>query len=365
MALKVLQVITPSRVSGAERSLTSLCVALRDAGHHVLIATKPYQEFVDFVQERGLQARTLGISGKVNVVAPFRLAALAREFQAEVIHTHLSTAAWHGSFAGRVAGLPVVAHVRALNTATTFRLADRVIAISQAVKAHLVRQGLDADRIDVVYTGIDPKGYRLPCGREEARERLGLPRDGPIVGIVAHLTRKKGHHVFLEAFARAVERRPDALAVFVGEGGQQPALEAQAEALGITERLRFAGYQEDVLPWYAAMDIVALPSIAREGLPRTLLEAGLMERATVSSDISGAAEIVREGKTGYLVTPDDPEALAERLVALLGSEATRDRFGARARSLISEKFTTQRMLEGTLESYRRAGVRIPNPPASD
>ena len=351
--MNVLQIVTPSRVSGAERSAISLCLALRDAGHRVLVVTKPHADFEAFVRSRGLEVRPLRISGKLNLLAPGRLARLAEEFGADLLHTHLSTAAWSGALAGRLAGRPVISHVRALNSATAFRLADRVIAISHAVKRHLVSQGMEADLIDVVYTGIDPDEYQLPFSREEAKARLGYDADALVTGVVAHLTPKKGHHVFLEALSRVTERVAAVHALLVGEGQQRTALEQQARDLGLQNRVRFAGYQSDVLPYYAAMDVVALPSIAGEGLPRTLLEAGLLGRAAVASDLSGAGEIIRPGETGYLAPPGDVGALADRLTELLSEPDRRERFGARARTWIQEQFTPARMLEDTLAAYAR------------
>jgi len=355
--VNVLQVITPSRVSGAERSTAALCEGLAAAGHRVVIACKRDSPFVEFAAERGLDVRPLGISGKLNVLAAGRIARLAREIEADVVHAQLSTAAWQSSLARPLMDAPVVAHVRALNRAAAFRLADRVIAISRAVKQHLVEQGMESERIHVVYTGIDPERYRPTLSREAARERLDIAPERRVIGVVAHLTRKKGHHVFLEALALVAQRAPDVQAILVGEGEDEPALRALTAALGLAGRVTFAGYQGDVLPYYAAMDVLALPSIGGEGLPRVLLEAGLAERAVVATALSGAPEIVRDGETGYLAPPGDAAALAERLVALLEDEERRRRFGERARAWIAATFTPARMVEETLAVYHRAGAR--------
>ncbi|HEU4754055.1 MAG TPA: glycosyltransferase, partial [Armatimonadota bacterium] len=290
-------------------------------------------------------------------MGPFRVARFAREMEAAVIHTQLSTAAWHGSLAGRLTGLPVVAHVRALNRPGWYRLARRVIAVSHAVKDHLVALGMPAERVDVVYNAVDPDRYYLPCTRQEARGRLALPEDATVVGVVAHLTEKKGHAVFLEAFARVAGRHPRAVALFLGEGPEREALSAQAKASGLAGRVLFAGFHRDVLPFYAAMDLVVLPSIEGEGLPRALLEGGLLGRPTLGTRLSGVPEIVREGESGFIVPVRDPQALAEKLEVLLADPALRERMGAAGREYISATFTVEAMVNGTLETYRRAGVR--------
>jgi glycosyltransferase involved in cell wall biosynthesis len=356
--MNICQVITPSKIAGAERSTTSLCEHLQRAGHRVIVGCKQGSPLIPVMREAGLDAHPLAISGKVNLRAPFRIAALARLIDADVIHTQLSTAAWHGSIAARLLRVPSVAHVRALNHPFWYSLATRIIAISRAVKECLVARGVDPARIDVVYNGIDPARYYAPCSREEARARLGLPAGGPLIGVVAHLTPKKGHAYFLDAFARVVPRHPDASAVFVGDGRKREALAEQVRQLGLEGRVIFAGFQPDVLPYYAAMDLVVLPAISMEGLGRALLEGGLLRRATVGTTIGGMKEVIREGETGFLVTPGDVDLLVERMDVLLADPALRDRMGNAAHDWVAATFTSGAMVAGTLESYRRAGVRM-------
>ncbi len=352
--MNICQVITPSRISGAERSTMGLCEHLQRAGHRVRIGCKAGSPLIEAMRAAGLDVHSLRISGKGNLLAPFRLAGFARDFGAEVLHSQLSSAAVHATLAGRLLHIPSIAHVRALNSALCYRFATRVIAVSHAVRDHLVRQGLSGERVDVVYNGVDPARYYLPCTREEARVRLGLPLDALVVGVVAHLTEKKGHAVFLEAFRQLAAQCPDAVALFLGEGGQREPLELQAESLGLSSRVQFCGFHADVLPFYAAMDIVALPSIGGEGLPRALLEGGLLRRPCVGTRLSGAPEIVREGETGFLVPIRDAAALADRLQTLAGDAALRERFGAAAHDWISTRFSVQAMIDGTLNCYERA-----------
>ncbi|MBI3910943.1 MAG: glycosyltransferase [Armatimonadetes bacterium] len=354
--MRILQVITPARMAGAERSMLSLCEHLAHAGHEVVVIAKPGVELLAAARSLGLAAEGHPIGGKANLLAPALLARLARRHRADVLHTHLSTASLWGSYAGLLSGVPCVAHVRALNSAACFLAARRIIAVSQAVKDHLVAQRISPDRIDVVYTGIDPARYHLSLSREVARERLGLARDAVIVGVAAHLSPRKGHAVLLEALARLGETRPPVRALCVGDGNLRPALENQAQALGIAERVTFAGYQPDVLPWYAAMDVVALPAVEGEGLPRTLLEGGFLGLPAIASRISGTPEIVADGRTGYLVPPGDADALAERLGQLAADADLRRRLGEAARERIRRTFTVAAMVQGTLAAYQRAGV---------
>ncbi len=355
--MRILQVITPSKVAGAERSTTSLCEHLVRAGHEVIVACKAGSELIPVMRDVGLDVRGVEMSGKLNFAAIPRLAQLARKERVDVIHTHLSTAAQWGCFTGQFLGIPAVAHVRALNQQHCYQLADRIIAVSQAVKDHLVAQGTDGHRIDVVYNGIDPERYYMPMPEAEAKARLGFTPEQVVFGIVGHLSARKGHTVFLDAFARIANDLPEAAALFVGEGVQREALEQQARDLGIASRVIFAGFQGDVLPYYAAMDVVVLPAVSIEGLGRVTLEGGLLGRPAIGSDMGGIPETIREGETGYVVPAGDALTLADRMGRLGGDADLRRRMGATARAWVGKTFTIEAMIAGTLATYRRAGVK--------
>jgi glycosyltransferase involved in cell wall biosynthesis len=349
--LNILQVITPSKVAGAERTTTSLCEHLKQRGHHVVVICKAGQPLIPLMKSVGLDVRALRIGGKLNVAAPLRIAQVARAEQVQVINAQLSSAALWGSIAGRIAGVPTVATVRALNTKTCYQLADRVIAVSQAVKSHLVRQGMDADRIDVVYNGIDPHRYHAALPPLEAKKQLGIPPDTLLCGVTAHLTVKKGHHAFLQAAATVSRSVPGVRFVLLGEGPERARLEALARELGIAEQVWFAGFHHDVLPFYAAMDVVVLPSIAGEGLPRVLLEASCLGKAVVGTAISGVPELVLDGQTGFIVRPGSHEALATRMRELLSNAELRQRFGAAARERVLTHFNVDMMVRQTESIY--------------
>lgn len=352
--MRVLQVITPSRIAGAERSTASLCEHLVQAGHEVRVVCKAGHPLVRVMRSAGLDVVEARIGGKLNLTAPIRLARLAKAMQAEVIHTQLSSAALWGTVAGRLAGIPVVAHVRALNTKTCYQWADRTIAISHAVKRHLEAQGMAGERIDVVYTGLDARRYTRSLSPSAAKAGLGIAPDQPTIGVVAHLTPKKGHAIFLEAAARVAARSPEARFLLLGEGPMHQSLVAQAERLGLTNQVQFLGFHADVSPFYAAMDVVVLPSIAGEGLPRTLLEAGFLGIPVIGTALSGVPEIIVDGTTGFIVPPGAPEPLAERILQLAGSEKLRARMGVAGTARIRDHFSVPSMVARTVATYERA-----------
>lgn len=358
--MNILLVITPSKIAGAERSTVSLAQHLARRGHKVVVACKRGHPLVEVMRRADVDVRELAISGKLNFRAPLLLARLIRCEAIDVVHTQLSTAALWGSLAARWTGRPVLAHVRALNTKWCYLLADRIVANSYGVKTHLVRQGVPSARIDVIYNGIDAQCYGSLLSPAEARRLCGLPPEGALVGVVAHLTAKKGHACFLEAASAVLRSVPDATFLFLGDGPERARLEARVAALGLAERVIFAGFREDVCPWMRAMDLVVLPSIAMEGFGRVLVEAALMGKPAVTTDLGGTAEVVEEGVTGHVVPPGDSAALAAAMLRILADAPRRTVMGEAARRRALQRFTVERMVEETEAAYRA----LLQPPAS-
>jgi glycosyltransferase involved in cell wall biosynthesis len=351
--LRILQVITPHKIAGAERSTTSLCEHLAQAGHEVIVACRRHHALIPVMREVGLDVRGMAIGGKFNLAAPLRLARLARQEGVEIINTQLSTAALWGSIAGRLAGVPTVATVRALNDKSFYLLAHRVIAVSHAVKKHLVAQGMRAEKIDVVYNGIDPERYHLSLTREAARAQLGLDPVAVVFAVVGHLSARKGHAIFLDAAARIADRAPGHRYLFAGEGPERANLERRAERLGLGNQVRFSGFLADINPVYAAADVVVLPAVAGEGLPRVLMEAGLLGRPVIGTHLSGTPEIIEEGVTGRIVPPGNAATLAEAMLQLGTDAGLRARLGAAGSERVRRLFTIPAMVEGTVGVYER------------
>ena len=343
--LTVLQVITQRRFSGAECICLWLSSALQARGHRVVLACKPGAMMHNAAVDRGLEVHLPAMSGKLNFPAPFRLAHLAREVGADVIHTHLSSASLWGGLAGRIAGVPVVSHVHALNSPCPSRRASLIVTCSEGVRAHLIARGLPEDRVRAVLNGVDPLRLDDLAPPGQVRAELGIPPDAPVVGCVAHLSPKKGQEYLLRAVAALAPRWPQLQCLLVGEGPMQRQLEGLAWKLGIADRFRLPGYRPDAMSLMNVMDVVVLPQVAKEGLGLALVEAALLGKPTVASDAPGITEALAADETGLLFPPGDAEALAECLDRLLSDAALRLRLGSAGRERALRIFALDTMAE--------------------
>lgn len=298
--------------------------------------------------------------------------------RADVIHLHGYGATTFGRLAAAWRKIPVVLHEHANHTTTPWfqRVADRVlapytdiaIAVSKSTATFVIQARLvPKQRVHVVYLGAPLDEFARPRTAGEvaaARAELGMPADALVVGTVTRLMPSKGNQFFVEAIGRLAPRLPQARFVIVGEGELQADLEAQARALGVADRLLFAGFRRDVAAAYSALDIAVFPSLW-EGTPLTAFEALAMGKPIVSTDADGLSDILTPGTDALVVPRRDGPALAEAIAALAGDPARRESLGAAAR-LTGQRYGIDRfvrrmerlydLLHETSRATRRQGI---------
>jgi glycosyltransferase involved in cell wall biosynthesis len=245
--------------------------------------------------------------------------------------------------AAEAAGVPMVLHCRkavplsARERAVTNRVARRVICVSPSLRDHYLQQGIRAELCRVIPNGID-SGLRPTRDAGAMRQLLGLPADACVVGSVGSLLSLKRLDMLLDAFALAVTTVPGLRCVIVGAGPMEQAWRARAERLGIAPAVLFAGFRTDALDCINTFDIFVLSS-QQEGMPRVILEAMLMGKPVVATDVVGTRDVVRDGGTGYLVALDDAPAMAQRLMRLAESASLRTRLGDCGRRWVQAEFS--------------------------
>lgn len=229
-------------------------------------------------------------------------------------------------------------------------LPNRVVCVSNSVRRAVVeRERLDPDRVTVIHNGV-PKPKPVEDGEvREAREELGIDAESPVIGMVANMNRPvKGVRFFLEAAAEVSRREPQTAFLLVGGGREIDSHRHRVQKLGIGARVFFAGFREEVEPYYEMMDVSVLSSLS-EGLSITLLESMSRSIPVVVTSVGGNPEVVRDGESGYLVPPRDPSSLARRILALIRDPERREEMGERARERIEHEFA----LDVTAERYAR------------
>jgi glycosyltransferase involved in cell wall biosynthesis len=271
------------------------------------------------------------------------LAAAARRFQADVFHTHLSTASWWCGWLEQFGGPPSIGHVHGFTSAKWHRHQRHLIACSTAVKQDLVEKGIAADRITALHYPVDASDLPITRSRADVRRELGAEEETPVVGTFAHLSPKKGYRELIQAAALVLNVFPTAQFWVFGEGPLRNELEQTSRRLGIADRFKLFGFRRDVANSMSAIDIMCLPS-HREPFGLVYIEAALSQKPVIACRAGGVPEIVSHGETGLLIPPPtsasemDHLALVDALFELLDNRSAALAMGRQAREAALDRF---------------------------
>ena len=367
MKKRILQFIGSFHQGGSERQATALSCALKAEGtNDIYVAT---------LNKEGVLRGTMDEAGftdipefpltsffNANFVRQVRsCAAYLKENKIDLVHTHDFYTNVFGMAAASLAGVTAkVASKRETGGMRSssqefveklaFGRAEAIVANSIAVRNHLTARGISADKINVIYNGLDLPGFE---NAQKNSEKFGLPTDENIrfVTLVANLRHAvKNVPMFMRAAKRVAEAVPNTHFVVAGEGELEAELMAMAVELGIRDKVHFIGRCSDIPSLLSASSACVLTSIA-EGFSNSILEYMAAGKPVVATNVGGAAEAVVDGETGYLVASDDDTKMAEHLIELLKDDGKAIEFGDAGRAVVQGKFSQEAQLHNTLGLY--------------
>jgi glycosyltransferase involved in cell wall biosynthesis len=352
MSPSVLHVDTAASWRGGQNQVLLTATGMAARGHAVAVACRRGGPLAGRLASVGLPAHELPFRGDLWPPAVVALATLLRRTRPRALVLHDPHAVSAGLVAARLSARPLLVAVRRVDfplrsflSRAKYAACDRVVVVSRAIGAVVEAGGIVPSRLRLVYEGV-PDRAPLPGGTAALAE-LGVPEGVPVIGNVAALTGHKDHATLVEALAIARPRCPEARLVILGVGELQGELEALVRARGLVDRVVFAGFREDLDRILPAFSLFCLSS-RLEGLGTSLLDAMALGLPVVATAAGGIPEAVEDGVSGRVVPPRDPKALAAALVDVLGDDERRRAYGAAGRRRFLERFTADRMVEGTL-----------------
>jgi glycosyltransferase involved in cell wall biosynthesis len=315
--------------------------------------------------QAGIQVHEVPASAK-RARAAVLLHRLLSQKKFDVVHAnepHALTAAW---LAGAHKKLPVVASRRVAyrlqNNAiarSRYLMAKRILAVSRFVAASVLESGIPADRVEVVYEGVEVPPAITPEAHERARQRWGVAANERLLGCVGYLLPEKGQESMLRAMPEVRAKFPGTRLLLAGDGPCRTRLEGLVKQLDLQDAVIFAGFVKDVAQVYAALNIFVFPSLA-EPLGTSLLAAMAWGLPVLAVASGGVPEYVDDGENGLLVAESDPQLAADGLLRLLTNDSLRTQLCRNARQTIENKFSARRMVENTLSAYQKvSGGRFP------
>ncbi len=363
--------------TGAERSLALLALGLSARGHEVAVLAPGPWALREELEAGGVSVTVVPVrqcwlvqygsqplwrqaARGLHFAWPDpgsrELRAWLTEFEPDVVHVNCLSHL-RGAAAARSLGLPVVWHLREILPPGPRRRwfagrlrsdAARIVAVSEAVAAWVRQEGL-GDRVEVVHNGVDP-----PVGgfeREAPRAHFDLPPEAVVVGLFSQLVVHKGALDLVRAAHAAVSETPELHFLIAGRGPASFADQLQREmASGAAAgQIYLVPPQPEIWELLAAVDVLALPTLWPDPLPRAVMEAMAAGRPVVAYEDGGVPEMVVNGETGLLCQPGDVGGLTRAIIEMAGNEALRSRLGEagrkRARSLFSVERHVDKMEE--------------------
>lgn len=336
-------------------------LGLRARGHRAVLVAHPEGELYRRASE-GADLLPLAPVNEVDLATAWRFSRIVRQWSPAIVHAHdphaVAMASLALSFAAPTPRPKIVAsrrvdfHLQG-NTFSQwkYRQVDGFIAASQAIRDILVADKIPAGRISVVHDGIDiEKIENRPA--IDIHAEYWLPHGVPVIVNVGALVGHKGQKHLIDAMPLVLREVPDAHLVIFGEGELRAPLERQVKHLGLEKRVLLPGFREDVLSLVKSADLFVMSSVT-EGLGSAVLDAMAMRLAVVGTHAGGIPEAVVPGETGELVEPGEAKPLAAAIVKLLKDAGLRRTYGEGGCARVRDLFGVDRLVDGTLEAYRR------------
>jgi len=363
--MRILQISSAKNFGGGERHLIDLSAHLDERGHEVFAALRAenyWREKISFLPDESIVR--LPLRNSFDFSSALKIGKFIKEKNVEIVHAHLARDYPIAALAARAAKVKLVLtrHLLfSLNFSHKIILPkDAVfIAVSEGVRRRLLMQKiLPPEQIRLVYNGVDTRHFsdvEKSASKKNLLRQLNLRESSPLVGIVGELAAHKGQTDFVRAAAMVLKRFPETEFVIAGRDASprknyENDLRRLIEEFGLQNKIRLLGWIDDDATIFAALDIFVSASVV-EPFGLVIAEAMASGCAVVASATDGATEIIENGKTGKLVSPENPFELSAAIGEFLTNESSRQTFGENAKKAAAEKFSVERMVAETEEIY--------------
>lgn len=345
---------------GAETVLFNIAQNLDRSRYSPRVVLFRHGWFQGFLEEHGIPVDIIPSRKSWDMSFVKRLCAYCRGHKIDLIHAHLPGGNLYGSIAGKILHIPVICtlhnefimpgSIERFNTIKMFvvrNLASRLVIVAEFMRNDYLSKGrIPSRKMLLIYNGVRPVDSDVSFNLDDFRKAISY-RDGDIlIAHIANLRTPKGHNILIEAAARVLRESPKAKFLLIGEEGDgriKSDILARLKAHNITNRVVLLGFRRDVSQILKHVDVFALSSIS-EGLPVSVVEGMRSSLPVVATTVGGLPEVVKDGVSGYLVKPGDPDALAEKLIALCKCPELRSQMGQNGCEIASAIFSLDTMI---------------------
>lgn len=364
--MNVLLLTTHLNIGGVAVYTVNLAKALKKEGVSVYVASGG-GELLPVLKKNHIHHIKMGIKTKFEfhpklIPAFFALRKIVKKYEIDVIHAHTRVSQVLAYFLSRATGAAFVSTChgffkhRRLSRKVFGAWGDHTIAISDAVRDHLINDfRLKESKVHLVYTGVECEKHEPSPAKNGNDTRLteGVLRNHPVVGTITRLSPVKGLKYLIFAMKDILRKNQEVRLLFVGEGPEKASLRELSKSLGMEKSVFFAPNTINTQKYLSIMDVFVFCSL-EEGLGLSLLEAMAADRPCVATAVGGVPSIVEDGITGILVPPKDQDALKAAILKLLNEKEFARSLAERARALVKEKFSLEKMVKEVIDVYKKA-----------
>jgi glycosyltransferase involved in cell wall biosynthesis len=359
----------PQRMGGAEGTLLKITRLLPPARYRcsvVTFAIDPAFEDIHGLFKCPLHVLPLRRTYDLNAFrVALQISRLIRSERVSIVHTFFPTSDLWGGMIAKLSGCPVLISSRrdmGLNRSAKHRLAyrllrgmfDQVQTVSDQVRSFsIANDGLAPSKIFTLRNGVDLDEVQEITPLKRSDSTLGVEDASHLIATVGNIRPVKGTDILIRTAARVCEQFPRAVFLVIGRANDSQyfrGIQELTNSLGLSRNVRFLGLRNDVISILKTSDMFFLPSRS-EGLSNALLEAMACKLPCVATEVGGNAEVVENGKSGFLVPSENPELAAERITRLLRDPHSAREMGEAGRRIIEERFTAQEMVNRLVSFY--------------
>ncbi|WP_170230278.1 glycosyltransferase [Aneurinibacillus danicus] len=367
--MKILHAIGGGEFGGAEQHILELLEILSRHAVDPVVVCFYNSTFAEELRKRNIRVIVLDTYGRFDFRLVKGLTRVFQEEKPELIHSHGVKANFFCRLAARsLPRVPIVTTIHSVlrydypNPLAYFLASrmelwtrkwnDHYIAISNSIKQSLESDGVKSQDITLIHHGIPIEEFKTEDAPEEIRRSLGLPADAFVIGTVSRLVAVKGLTDLMQAFILLAEEHPRVHWLVIGDGPEKGPLENMAKEAGISDRVHFAGFRQDVPRCLHAMDLFISPSYS-EGLGLSLLEAMAAKKPVISTMVGGIADFLVDYLNGLVIPTKNPEEIKQNIVILMEDEDLRMKLAEAGYRTVKEEYTLTHMAMKTKELYRQ------------
>ena len=359
--MNILHINTERTWRGGEQQTLNLLIGLIQRRVNCHLVCQAGSPMAERAVSAGGEVFPIKMRGEIDLAAAFRIRRLINRFKYNIVHSHTSHAHSLAYLASVNTGVirlvtrrvdfSIFRHSFLKLSGIKYRyLADYYIAISHKIKDVMVNDGIRSQRIFVVHSGINPQRFRTATGGHLLSE-FDIKTNQKVVINVAHLAEHKGQKYLVRAIPHVLAKLPETRFFIIGQGELMENLIATASELGLKREVVFTGFRDDVADFYRIADLYVMSSV-QEGLGTAVLDALALAKPVVATRTGGLTEIIDDGKTGRLVAPADPEALAQGIVDMLVHGERAASMAVAGRERVLQDFSVDAMVSKNIDVYQ-------------